>query len=96
MYVFAMHLIYILLQSLEFLSKKYAGVGLKPGAVISDHSDAFKNAFARVWPEARFGQCWPHISRKFAEGAYCSKRWTGFEEVQEHLRWIHLVHPLCV
>lgn len=91
--VYAYHAIHEL-QALETVSVKYTGVGLKPGAVISDHSDGFRNAFVKVWPDARFGQCWPHIARKFGEGEYCSKKWQCFEEVQEHLRWIHLVHLL--
>lgn len=79
------------LQALETVAKKYAGVGLQPGAVITDHSDGFRNAFEKVWPGAQFGQCWPHITRKFSQGEYCSKKWSGFEEVQGHLFKIHMV-----
>ena len=48
-------------QALQTVAKKYAGAGLQPGGVISDNSDGFCNAFEKVWPGARLGQCWPHI-----------------------------------
>ena len=42
-------------------------------------------------PQSPFGQCWPHIIRKFAlEGQYAKKTWQYFEQVVEHLRSIHL------
>ena len=50
---------------------------------------SFRGAFKAVFPEVEFGHCWPHISRKFAEGEYCSKNWEHFEEMQEHLHIIH-------
>ena len=78
-------------QALEYVAKKYAGHGLQPGGVIADHSDGFRNAYEKVWPSSQFGQCWPHISRKFSRGEYCSKTWAGFEEVKGHLFHIHMV-----
>ena len=31
---------------------------------MSDHSSPFRKAYERVWPDAQFGQCWPHIIGK--------------------------------
>ena len=59
---------------------------------MSDHSAAFKNAYEVVFPVAKYGQCWPHIARKFAEGQYCPKSWTHFEEAQKCLWNIHHAH----
>ena len=39
-----------------------------------------------------FGQCWPHIIRKWGEGEYCSKLWEHYEEVKGHL---HAIHHAC-
>lgn len=62
---------------------------LEPGACMSDHSSAFRNAYEEVFPDSMFGQCWPHISRKWAEGEYCSKKWEHFNTVAVHIREIH-------
>ena len=63
---------------------------LKPGGTMSDHSSAFRKAFAHSFPESPFGTCWPHIIRKWTEGEYCSKKWTHMQEVAGHLRILHL------
>ena len=81
----------MLLKGLQALAAKYfPNDDLLPGAVMSDHSDAFRNAYASVFPDAPFGQCWPHIIRKFVEGEYCSKTWAHFEDVKGHLQEMHL------
>lgn len=67
----------------------YSDGKLQPGAVMSDHSDSFRQAFGINYPQAEFGQCWPHIRRKWGEGAYCSKTWEHFNEAGSHLDLIH-------
>jgi hypothetical protein len=47
-----------------YLFCKDYGKQLDPGACMSDHSTPFRKGFARVWPDAQFGQCWPHIIGK--------------------------------
>lgn len=69
--------------------KQYFDCWLVPGATMSDHSDGFRNAFTRVWPLSPFGQCWPHIKRKFHEGEYCKKDWAHFEDAAKHITSIH-------
>ena len=71
-------------------SLKYYGVQLAPGATMADHSDAFRGAFVDAFPMATFGQCWPHLIRKFREGEYITKTWRHFEDAEEHLQAIHL------
>ena len=46
-------------------------------ACVSDHCDAYRNAFKRGFPDAELLQCWPHISRKFQEGEYVSTTCMG-------------------
>ena len=69
---------------------KYCGVDLQPGACMSDHSAAFRNAYVLTWPLAELGQCYPHIIRKFGEGAYCLKTYKNFDEAQLHITQLHL------
>ena len=72
-------------------SKYFADKGeLSPGATMSDHSSGFRNAFEETFPQAPFGQCYPHIARKYGEAEYCKKNWCHFDEVQVHIREIHL------
>ena len=84
----------MVLEALNVTSLKYYGVKLEPGATMSDHCDAFKAAFEAVFPNAPFGQCWPHIKRKWHEGQYASKSWEHFDEVADQLTAIHLAHTV--
>lgn len=81
----------MLLQALIAIVDKYfPGQALAPGAVMSDHSDAFRTAYQEAFPSAKFGQCYPHIVRKWTEGVYASKKWVHFNEVTEHVRTVHM------
>jgi len=71
---------------------KYFGAKLEPGAVMADHSSGLHAAYASVWPDVPFGQCWPHIARKWSEGEYATKTWEHFDEVLPQLQSIHLAH----
>ena len=51
---------------------QYYGVKLLPGAMVSDHCAAFRNAFYTYFPDGVFGTCYPHIKRKYGEGEYTS------------------------
>lgn len=57
---------------------------------MSDHSSGFRKAFTTAFPSVQFGQCWPHIIRKWKEGEYASKQWEHFDLVTEHLHSIHM------
>ena len=61
---------------------------------MSDHSEGFRQAFQEAFVGSPFGQCWPHIIRKFVEGEYvqagASSKWIHFEDAQEDMRAIHL------
>jgi hypothetical protein len=80
----------MLLDSLNVMCQKAFRRLLEPGAGISDHCSAYRNAYARAFPDMPFGQCYPHIARKLGEGEYCKKQWQHFGEVQLHIRAIHL------
>ena len=79
----------LLCHALNAVTLKYFGQVLVPGATMADHSDGFKIGFTTVFPHTPFGQCWPHIFRKWNEGEYCKKTWAHFEEVGPHLQAIH-------
>jgi len=58
--------------------------------MVSDHCAAFRNAFYNYFPEGVFGQCYPHIKRKYGEGEYTSKKWIHFHEAGEDIKGIPL------
>ena len=80
----------MLVDGVNKVALKYFDAALQPGAAISDHSDGFRVAYTTRWPKTYFGQCWPHLIRKFHEGEYCSKTWDHFDEAADHLGNIHL------
>ena len=82
----------MLLDALVYIAATYFGGVLVPGACMSDHCAAFRRAYEEVFPNVMFGQCWPHIARKWKEGEYCSKTWAHFDEVTAHLQAIHFAH----
>ena len=63
----------IMCEALNDVATTLNGEPLKPGALNSDHSDSFRNAFLHVWPEAEYSQDWAYISRKFTQGEYMKK-----------------------
>jgi hypothetical protein len=81
---------HMLIDALNFLAVQVFGKGLEPGACVSDHCDAYRNAFKRGFPDAELLQCWPHISRKFQEGEYVSTTWEHFDEAKGDLYALHL------
>ena len=80
----------MLMDALNVTTLKYFNGKLVPGACMADHCDAFRNAYGKAWPGTPFGTCWPHIIRKWCEGAYAKKTWKHFDEVTDQLRHIHL------
>ena len=82
----------MLMKALDSTTLKYYGVKLEPGAVLADHCEGIRQGYLAVWPDSFFGQCWPHITRKWREGEYASKTWAHFEEVAPQLESIHLAH----
>ena len=81
---------HMLIDALNFLAVQVFGKGLEPGACVSDHCDAYRNAFKRGFPDAELLQCWPHISNKFKGGEYVSTTWEHFEEAKGDLYALHL------
>ena len=81
---------HMLVDALNVVCVKKFGKRLEPGAGVSDHCDAYRNGFARAFPDTPFAQCWPHIARKLREGHYCKTTWVHFQEVAAHARAIHL------
>ena len=80
----------MLMDAVQITSTKYFGSRLQPGATMSDHSDAFRKALGKSFPNGTFGQCWPHLKTKFTKGEYVSTTWAHFEDVSHHLDVIHL------
>ena len=76
--------------SLNKVALQYFGKKLVPGAGCTDHCQSFRRALVEEWPTIQFGQCYPHIARKFGEGAYCNKTWKHMGEVQLDIRAINL------
>ena len=81
---------HMLIDALNFLAVQVFGKGLEPGACVSDHCDAYRNAFKRGFPDAELLQCWPHISNKFKGGEYVSTTWEHFDEAMGDLQALHL------
>jgi hypothetical protein len=71
--------------SLNKVSMQYYGVKLSPGAMVSDHRAAFRNAFYTYFPNGVFGTCYPHIKRKYGEGEYTSEKGAHFGEAGEDI-----------
>jgi hypothetical protein len=80
----------MLIDALNVLAVQVFGQEMKPGACVSDHCDAYRNAFKIGFPDAKLLQCWPHISRKFQEGEYVSTTWEHFDEAKGDLYALHL------
>ena len=80
----------MLMDGLNVTSTKYFDEKLDPGACMSDHSASYRKAYESSFPDAAFGQCWPHIARKWSEGEWSSKKWAHFDEAAQDLRLIHL------
>ena len=57
-----------LVEALCRVSMTYGGALLDPGATFSDHSDAFRTSLYERFG-APHGSCYPHIKRKWHEGA---------------------------
>lgn len=70
------------------IALKCFGKKLVPGALVSDHSDGARAGLRSEWA-APHAQCWPHLIRKFREGAFCSKKHPHYEDVEHHLHAIH-------
>ena len=80
----------MLSQALQTVAMRCFGQALEPGALMSDHSDGCRAGMLSVWKQVPHGQCWPHIARKFGEGAFCSKKHPHFDSIKIHLEAIHL------
>ena len=81
----------MLANALTIVTSRCFGKKLRPGALMSDHSDGIRTGMRSEF-DAPHAQCWPHISRKFAEGKFCSKKHPLFEQTKLHLDAIHHAH----
>lgn len=75
--------------ALQLVTERCFGKKLEPGALMSDHLDGCRTGMLSIWPNTPHGQCWPHIIRKFGEGAFCSKKHPHFDTIPDHLHAIH-------
>ena len=80
----------MLVDALNIVCLKYHGTKLYPGGTCADHSDGFRHGFTTAFPDAPFGQCWPHIIGKWKKGEYASKTWAHFDTVAGQLLCMHL------
>ena len=76
-------------QALNIVSRRVCGQPLQPGSCMSDHSDGCRAGLLAEWPATPHGQCWPHLRRKLAEGAFCSKKHPHFDDLPRHLEAVH-------
>ena len=85
----------ILIDALLGCARKYYSVKLTPGAGTSDHAAALRKAMETTWPDIEYGQCYPHLIRKFGEGEFfkgtgTTKSWEHFDDAKNMIRDIHL------
>ena len=85
----------IVIDALIATGRKYFGVKLIPGAGTSDHAPALRKAIEEKWPGIEYGQCYPHLIRKYGEGEFfkgtgTTKAWEHFEDAKGMIRDIHL------
>jgi hypothetical protein len=85
----------ILIDALIATGRKYYNVRLTPGAGASDHAPALRKAMETTWPGIEYGQCYPHLIRKFGEGEFfrgtgTTETWEHFEDAKSMIRDIHL------
>jgi hypothetical protein len=67
----------LMLATLLFTVRKLFGVVLDvSGGLISDHANSFVNAYQKVFPGRKVGQCFPHIIMKVKDQTYRRKRGT--------------------
>jgi hypothetical protein len=85
----------ILIDALIATGRKYYNVKVRPGAGTSDHAPALRKAMETTWQDIEYGQCYPHLIRKFGEGEFfkgtgTTKTWEHFEATKSMIRDIHL------
>jgi hypothetical protein len=81
----------MLSNALHIVTSRLFNKKVRPGALMSDHSDGVRSGMLSEF-DAPHGQCWPHISRKFREGHFCSRKHPLFEQTKLHLDAIHQAH----
>ena len=73
----------LLIDAFVSTGQKYYETKLTPGAASTDHAPALRKGIENTWPGVEFGQCWPHLIRKFVEGEWAkhgvTKTWMHFE-----------------
>ena len=84
----------LLIDSFVSTGQKYYETKLTPGAASTDHAPALRKGIENTWPGVEFGQCWPHLIRKFVEGEWAkhgvTKTWMHFEMAEKMIRHIHM------
>ena len=86
---------HLLTHALVATGKKYFDVKLTPGSGSTDHAPALRKCMVDEWPDIEFGQCYPHLIRKYGEGQFfkgtsTNKTWDKFEKGREMIQDIHL------
>ena len=82
----------LLIHAAQATCMKYYQKKLIPGAAGADHCPASRKAIEDEWPNIEFGQCYPHLIRKFGEGEYVSTKWEHFHEAEQMIRDVHFAH----
>ena len=84
----------LLIDAFVSTGQKYYETKLTPGAASTDHAPALRKGIENTWPGVEFGQCWPHLIRKFVEGEWAkhgvTKTWMHFEMAEKMIRHIHM------
>ena len=86
---------HLLTHALVATAKKYFNVKLTPGSGSTDHASALRKCMVDEWPAIEYGQCYPHLIRKYREGQFfkgtsIKKTWEKFEKGGDMITDIHL------
>ena len=86
----------LLLETLRHAVHQLFGIKVDMvGGLVSDHADAFVNAYKKVWPSGPRGQCFPHVVMKVNDqpGKRKSNQCAGYlKHVMTDRK--HLLHPI--
>ena len=60
--------------------------------MLADHSAGFKMGLTNQWEDGTFGQCWPHLIRKYMKGEYVSKKHKNYDNIKMQLKALHMAY----
>ena len=59
--------VHVFIHSIKVTAKKVWSIDVTAKVVVIDHSDALKNGFMAVFPNAKLTTDWPHIAHKIKQ-----------------------------